>query len=52
LQVSADRLLAALVAVLPGRQAAAIVADVCGLARNDVYRRMLQLNVEGTGEGD
>jgi 16S rRNA (cytidine1402-2'-O)-methyltransferase len=52
LQVSADRLLAALVAVLPGRQAAAIVADVCGLARNDVYRRMLQLSVEGTGEGD
>lgn len=39
----ADRLLEALVAVLPGRQAAAIVADVFELSRNDVYRRMLHL---------
>lgn len=40
---AADRLLAALVEVLPGNQAAAIVADVCGLGRNEVYRRMLRL---------
>lgn len=50
--VAADRLLAALVEVLPGRQAATIVADVCGLARNDVYRRMLRLTDERSGDGD
>lgn len=48
----ADRLLAALVGVLPGRQAAAIVADVCNLGRNDVYRRMLQLTDDRPDEGE
>lgn len=50
-EVSADRLLEALVRVLPGRQAATIVADVCNLRRNDVYRRMLHLSDDRTGEG-
>lgn len=40
---TADRLLRALVGLLPGRQAAAIVAEVYGLPRNDLYRRMLAL---------
>lgn len=42
--IPADRLLEALVAVLPGKQAAAIVAEVCSLGRNEVYRRMLELS--------
>ena len=49
---TADRLLAALVDVLPGRQAASIVADVCGLARNEVYRRMLRMTDDRPDEGD
>lgn len=50
--VPADRLLEALVGVLPGRQAATIVAEVCNLGRNDVYRRMLRLTRERPEEGD
>ena len=41
--VDTDRLLAALVEVLPGKQAAHIVARLTGEARNDVYRRMLEI---------
>lgn len=36
-----ERLLAGLAAVLPGRQAAAIVAEAYGLRPNEVYRKML-----------
>lgn len=50
--VSADRLLELLVGVLPGRQAAAIVADVCNLRRNEVYRRMLHLTDDRPDEGE
>jgi 16S rRNA (cytidine1402-2'-O)-methyltransferase len=49
--VQADRLLEVLVGVLPGRQAATIVADVCNLGRNDVYRRMLDLTADRPEEG-
>ena len=38
-----DALLAELLAVLPGKQAAAITARVTGANRNDVYERMLAL---------
>ena len=38
-----DTLLAELTAVLPGKQAAAIVARVTGEPRNQVYQRMLEL---------
>jgi 16S rRNA (cytidine1402-2'-O)-methyltransferase len=41
--VDADTLLKELVAVLPGKQAAAIVARVTGESRNAVYQRMLEL---------
>lgn len=41
--LDADRLLEELAAVLPGRQAAAIVARVSGRPRNEVYRRMLDI---------
>jgi 16S rRNA (cytidine1402-2'-O)-methyltransferase len=50
--VPADRLLEVLVGVLPGRQAVSIVAEVCNLARNDVYRRMLQLTDEWPDQRD
>jgi 16S rRNA (cytidine1402-2'-O)-methyltransferase len=42
----ADRLLEELVAVLPGRQAAEIVARATGGSRNDIYQRMLALRNE------
>jgi len=42
----ADALLRELVDVLPGRQAAAIVARATGGHRNDIYRRMLDLKHE------
>ena len=38
-----DQLLAALVKVLPGKQAVAIAADVSGQNKNELYRRMLAL---------
>ncbi len=41
--VDSDELLSALVDVLPGREAAHIVARVTGESRNVVYRRMLEL---------
>ncbi len=41
--VDPDELLSALVDVLPGKEAAAIVARVTGESRNTVYRRMLEL---------
>ena len=43
LAVDPDELLATLIDVLPGKQAAAIVARVTGESRNVVYRRMLEL---------
>ena len=43
---STDRLLQALTEVLPGKQAVAIVADVSGQNRNELYRRMLALKDE------
>lgn len=48
----ADRLLESLVDVIPGRQAAEIVARVCELPRNAVYRRMLELSRSAAGKGD
>jgi 16S rRNA (cytidine1402-2'-O)-methyltransferase len=50
--VTADRLLAALIEVMPGRQAATIVAEVCDLARDEVYRRMLRMTDDCPDEGD
>ena len=50
-ELPADRLLEALAAVLPGRQAVSIVADVCNLGRNEVYRRMLALSRDRPGDG-
>ena len=50
--VTADRLLAALVDVMPGRQAATLVAQVCDLPRNEVYRLMLRMTDGRPGEGD
>ena len=41
--VDFDELLRALIDVLPGKQAAHIVARVTGESRNVVYRRMLQI---------
>lgn len=50
--IPADRLLAALVEVLPGRQAASIVAEVCRVSRNEVYRRMLELSGDRLRDDD
>jgi 16S rRNA (cytidine1402-2'-O)-methyltransferase len=41
--VIVDRLLRELLAVLPAKQAVAIVARVCGQSRNAVYREMLAI---------
>ncbi|HEX7718907.1 MAG TPA: 16S rRNA (cytidine(1402)-2'-O)-methyltransferase [Woeseiaceae bacterium] len=47
----AEQLLRELMAVLPAKQAVAIVSRVCGLNRNAVYRDMLALTGQtGTGE--
>lgn len=45
-RVNADRLLAELVAVLPGRKAVDIVASVTGANRNELYRRMLAMRAD------
>ncbi|MDP4548280.1 16S rRNA (cytidine(1402)-2'-O)-methyltransferase [Marinobacter sp. MDS2] len=41
--VEADKLLAMLVKELPVKKAARIVADVCGLGKNELYQRALEL---------
>lgn len=41
-----DKLLVELAAVLPGKQAAAIVAKLSGENRNALYRRMLEMKIE------
>ncbi|WP_372964907.1 16S rRNA (cytidine(1402)-2'-O)-methyltransferase [Marinobacter sp.] len=41
--VDADKLLAMLVQELPVKKAARIVADVCGLGKNELYQRALEL---------
>ena len=41
--IEVDRLIAELVAVLPGKQAAAIAARVTGEKKNTIYARMLEL---------
>ncbi len=43
----ADRLLSELAAVLPGKQATAIVARVTGEPKNRLYRRMLEYRTSG-----
>lgn len=48
--INADRLLRALVDVLPGKQAVAIAAEVSGQNKNDLYRRMLVFK-KGSGPG-
>lgn len=42
-----DALLGELIGVLPGKQAAAIVARVTGESRNSVYQRMLDIKQKG-----
>ncbi len=44
--INAERLLRALVEVLPGKQAVAIAAEVSGQNRNELYRRMLTFKVD------
>jgi 16S rRNA (cytidine1402-2'-O)-methyltransferase len=39
--INADRLLEVLTDVLPGKQAAAITAELSGRSRNEIYRKML-----------
>ncbi len=46
--IDLDRLLRELVAVMPGKQAAALAARVTGEKRNEVYARMLALGAEQT----
>ncbi len=43
---SSDALLRELMAALPGKQAAAIVARITGVPRNEVYQRMLAIKDE------
>jgi 16S rRNA (cytidine1402-2'-O)-methyltransferase len=45
-----DRLLRELLAVLPAKQAVAIVAGVCGQSRNAVYREMLAITGQRQAE--
>jgi 16S rRNA (cytidine1402-2'-O)-methyltransferase len=48
--VIVDRLLRELLAVLPAKQAVAIVAGVCGQSRNAVYREMLAITGQRQAE--
>lgn len=45
-QLNADRLLAELVAVLPGKQAVEITTRLSGRHRNELYQKMLELKAE------
>lgn len=49
-EAAADRLLAALMQVLPDKQAVEVAADASGESRNALYRRMLALKSANAGD--
>ena len=45
--IDIDALLTGLLEVMPGKQAAALAAQLCGQQRNALYQRMLEIREQG-----